>query len=126
MREDAKTRIEYYQLKNLELSKTRPHLVPTIANDWMNDAAYISLKPINVSNGSILQIGEAKLELSDSLALATQTAVALRIKETLEKRQDVDLVNPSKDITTLFTSEKERANFLVVIQDYLRLTENER
>ena len=33
MQEDAETRIEYYQLKKAEVSKTRPHLLPRIAND---------------------------------------------------------------------------------------------
>ena len=93
----------------------------------MNDAAYIQLEMLNVPAGKLLlRLGEEERQLEANASLEAQTVIALLLKTALEERLAIRLTDDKGSTQSLFEDEKERSNFLIVMQDYLRLTENSR
>ena len=129
LKEAGNSKIEFYQLKKWESNTPRPLLIPVIANNWLEDKAYLLLKKNvywrkNLPDASIIFKSEHeeksfKLERKNP---EEQTQMALEIYDALTKQegsyhihlQDSTQINLFKDNMDLYY-------FTTTVKDYLRL-----
>lgn len=120
---DKATKIDYYTLNKWNEKALKPALVPVIADNWIEEEAYLQLNFKNITADSCkVNIEKWKnINLPTQAKIANQEAyeLALAIKNRLLANELV-VVN---DSIILFEDRNERSYFLTTLQDYLRLIE---
>lgn len=120
---DKATKIDYYTLNKWNEKSLKPALVPVIADNWIEEEAYLQLNFKNITADSY----NVNIEKWENINLPTQAKMsnqqayelALAIKNQLLANELV-VVN---DSIILFEDRNERSYFLTTLQDYLRLIE---
>lgn len=125
--QDASTRIDYYQLRKWGNGNKYPIIYPIIVNDWMNDAAYIQLKPNNflIFSKDSFQISidaQKRKYLLNTESLEISTDLAIEIREALQKGKEIS-INLQNESIPLFENKLDKSNFVTSLNDYLRLVE---
>lgn len=126
----AGTKVDLYQLRKIELSDQRPIVYPVIADNWLEEKAYILVRTNKFTTGfrdPLTFIWNTKEgEQSDSLGTPNfkeQYRIAMLLNELLEKKLDISTVDANGEIIPLFQEFSDKSNFMIVIRDYLKLTE---
>ncbi len=121
---DHNTRIDYYTLQKWNMNSLTASIVPTIADNWMEEEAYIRLAWKGMSAPTykikMKESNEFSINPNDSLSYEATYDLALSIQAQLLANEPI-MVNDSIQI---FTNPQERNYFLTTMQDYLRLIEN--
>ncbi len=130
MAEQAGTRIEKYRLRKYAESDQRPILYATIANNWMQDEAYLLLEP-----NAFLRRAPAPLEVlwrsADSTGVLTpdrpglphQYGFARELADRLQAGRELFIIDDRRDTVPLFADFGDRTHFLTTLRDYEKLTE---
>lgn len=125
---DDETQIDYYTLKKFR--EAPPLIMPIIADNWLQDEAYILLKR------------EARLPQHDTLLLQIESEaskdtlqwtefdyfqddrLAKRLYQALKRSHKISISTKKGVNYQLFENQSDEANFLRVINDYYHLTED--
>ncbi len=131
MEEQAKSRIELYRHRKFEPTTQRPVLYPVIANNWLNDEAYLFLMP-NEFEGQLAEPLTITQDTSSTEALrlespkpGQQLELALQLFEGLKAGKNWFVRQQNGHYLPLYTDGDERAAYLTTVQDFLRLTDAE-
>ncbi len=128
------TKIDVYVLKKNLQSTKRPKLVPIIADNWMEDEAYILLErsPHPYLNTDTLTVrwesektGESGVYQMAQPSVLAQYELANFMYIHLNSGHKLSFFTPDKEWEPLFTDPMEAQNFLTTIKDYNTLTEKD-
>ncbi len=121
--QDPETRIDYYSLRKWRDADSP--IYPVIAHDWLHDAAYIQLISNNFEPIE-LQIGDATKTLKlDMDSLEKSTAIALQINNALKNQESISILHADNTPEIILEDTRTKTNFLITINDYLRLVEQQ-
>ncbi|MCR9099893.1 MAG: hypothetical protein NXI25_08075 [bacterium] len=130
--EQPKSRIELYRLNRFETVTRRPALYPVIANNWLEDEAYLFLQPNDWEAGflSPLTLSQDTSWSSEVLQLQPPTPVqqyelGLRLYESLKRGEAWYAAATDSTFAPLFEDGDERSYFLMTVRDYLQLTDSQ-
>lgn len=125
---DDETQLDYYTLKKFR--EAPPLILPVIADNWLQDEAYILLQR------------EARLPQQEMLLLQIENEaskdtihwnefnhfqdyrLAKRLYQALKRSHKISLSTKKGANYQLFENQSDAANFLRVMNDYFRLTED--
>ncbi|MFN7118632.1 MAG: hypothetical protein ACK4TA_17675 [Saprospiraceae bacterium] len=126
---EAETKIDFYTLKKFQDPEERPLLMPVIADNWLEDEAYIFFK----NDQTDLFTDTLHLQLEDNNNMDTlvwtkfdyegQYLMIQQLFEALQKGHKINVYSQRKTWIPLFDNQSEYANFLRVVNDYYNLTE---
>lgn len=126
---ESDTRIDLYTLKKFSAAGVRPLLVPVIADNWLEDEAYIILNDDNRNpiNDSFRLRFEYNQQV-DTLILVksdifTQYQLAKTLYQRLKQGHKVSTYTSNKIWEPVFENQADKANFLKVMNDYYQLIE---
>lgn len=130
--EQPKSRIELYRLNKYDFSPKAPTLYPVIANNWLEDEAYLFLKtndweqgffnPLTVSRDTAWS---GDLKTLQPPTPGQQYELALALYESLKQGEAWYVAAADSTFTPLFSDGNERAYYLTTVRDYLKLTDND-
>lgn len=130
MAEQPESRIELYRLRKFSPPLREPLLVPVIANNWLEDEAYLFLE--TAGNGSAFatpltvrwegQDKAAPYQLQPASA-ARQQELALQVYEGLQEGRRLEAMAADSSWVSLFENREFRGHYITTVRDYLRLTE---
>ncbi len=129
-RTEAAGNIDYYILKKFQKSESPPLLTPVIADNWLQDEAYIRLeKAASMMDHDTLRLRFEYNEMADTLnsILVNEESdyiLAKKVFERLKKGHKIKVYSFDKNWIPLFKNQAEQLNFLTVIKDYYFLTES--
>lgn len=130
--EQPKSRIELYRLSKFETTSRYPVLYPVIANNWLEDEAYLFLQPNEWKAGflSPLTLSQDTAWSSAALQLQPPTPqrqyeLSLLLYESLKQGEVWYAAAADSTFAPLFADGDERAYFLTTVRDYLKLTDND-
>lgn len=130
--EQPKSRIELYRLSKFEIATKRPALYPVIANNWLEDEAYLFLQPNDWEAGflSPLTLSQDTNWTAHIVQLSPPTPerqyeLGMRLYNTLRRGELWYAAAADSTFAPVFKDGDERAYFLTTVQDYLRLTDND-
>ncbi|NBC06414.1 MAG: hypothetical protein GVY26_04390 [Bacteroidetes bacterium] len=130
MEEQPQSRIELYRHKQFGPAGERPAVYPIIANNWLQDEAYL-----------FLERGNAPMPLHEPLTFAADTTgssdffrlqgarpgqqydLALDLYKGLQNKKQWFIKQRNGQFAPLYQEGNERTAFLVTLRDYLKLTE---
>lgn len=129
MEEQARSRIELYRHKQFGSAGERPAVYPIIANNWLQDEAYL-----------FLERGSAPAKLYEPLTFTADTTgsdflilsgqrpeqqyeLALDLYEGLQNGNHWYIKQLDGKFASLYQAGNTRAAFLLTLQDYLKLTD---
>ena len=129
MKEQAKSRIELYRHKQFGPAGEGPAVYPIIANNWLQDEAYL-----------FFERGKGPATLQEPLAFASDTTgkeltrlqgpqpgqqyeLAMKLYEGLKNKKQWYIEQQDGQFTPLYHEGNQRAAFLATLQDYLKLTD---
>ena len=131
MEEQPKSRIELYQRNQYEPVVQRPVLYPVIANNWLEDEAYLFLRPNAWKAGflSPLTLSQDSSWSAEAIQLQPPTPeqqyqLSMRLYESLKRGEMWYVAAADSTFAPLFEDGNERAYYLATVQDYLKLTDN--
>ena len=126
------TRVDLYQLRSSADTKGRPMLYPVIADNWMEDEAYIFLEPNDFTEGfsDTLRVAWRTQRDSGRYELAPhnregQFRFAQQLYEGLRAGYRFHIRTADGDYAPLFQNNRDRRNFLTTLRDYNKLIEKE-
>jgi hypothetical protein len=130
--EQAKSRIELYRLNKFEEVEQRPVLYPVIANNWLEDEAYLFLRPnawvaafhdpLTLSQDSSWSAQNIQLQPPTPVE---QYELSMQLYESLKRGESWYVAAADSTFAPLFAEGDERALFLTTVRDYLKLTDND-
>ncbi|MEQ8704064.1 MAG: hypothetical protein RIC19_09105 [Phaeodactylibacter sp.] len=130
--EQPKSRIELYRLNKYEEVRQRPVLYPLIANNWLEDEAYLFLQPNDWADGflSPLTLSQDTAWSAPILQLQPPTpgeqyALGMQLYESLKRGEGWYVAAADSTFAPIFDDGDERAYFLTTVQDYLKLTDKD-
>jgi len=130
MEEQPKSRIELYRHKQFGLAGERPAVYPIIANNWLQDEAYLFLERGNSSEPLQDPLTFAADTTASSSFLRLQGAqpsqqydLALGLYKGLQSEKQWYIKQRNGQFVPLYHEGNERMAFLVTLRDYLKLTE---
>jgi hypothetical protein len=130
MEEQAKTRIELYQLRRFSSTSQRPIFIPIIANNWLADEAYIFIQPNEFERGFAAPLtyaweGGGLLGLStlQPASIGRQYEFAMELYEHLAQNYTLQVLCADSTLAPFFENQEDRLHFMTTIRDYRRLTE---
>lgn len=130
--EQPRSRIERYRLNKYERVSGHPVLYPVIANNWLEDEAYLFLQPNDWEAGFMSPLTVSKDTVwSDAVVrLQPQTPeqqyeLGIQLYESLKRGEDWYAVAADSTFAPLFEEGNERTYFLTTVRDYLKLTDND-
>ncbi|HKK79134.1 MAG TPA: hypothetical protein VJ933_05875 [Phaeodactylibacter sp.] len=129
MEEQPKSRIELYRHKKFGSAGDRPAVYPIIANNWLQDEAYL-----------FLERGNTSMPLQEPLTFTVDTTrsnflrlqgtqpgqqydLALNLYNGLQSGKRWYIKQRNGQFAPLYHEGNERTAFLVTLRDYLKLTE---
>ncbi len=121
------TRIELYRLRRFSETDERPILYPIIANNWLEDQAYLYLRANEYEKGYARPIRIRWPEGGDTLHASNreeQYRFALNIYEQLKEGKELKVLSQDSTFVPIYENRQDRSHYLTTVQDYLRLTEN--
>lgn len=128
------TKVDLYTLKKFSQSDNIPLLIPTIADNWLQDEAYIFLYP-NANEAIAVDTLQLKWEAADSEEQGTfsltdetvleQFELANWLYEHLSNGHKIRFLGTDNEWHELFTSQENRLNFIKTMQDYYALIEQD-
>ena len=126
--EQEKSRIEIYQLKQFTKDTDRPIVYPIIANNWLNDEAYLMLKTNDFVHGFSQPLQVEIMEQDKTITLASPTAqeqyvMAIDIYEALKAGHTLKVMGADEKAYPLFDGKFDRNHYTTTLRDYLRLIE---
>ncbi len=128
------TKIDLYTLKKIPEKADRPLLIPIIADNWLQDEAYLLLEPNDhpAWRADTLNIKweDPKTGASGAIAMANpnilmQLDIAGFLEMHLNSGHRISFLSQNNDWQPLFTQREDISNFLTTTKDYVRLTEQE-
>jgi hypothetical protein len=128
MEELKGSRIEMYQLKQFRKDTEKPILYPVIANDWLNDRAYLLLKTNDFIHGFGEPLAVRIVEQDKLISLASpspqdQYEMATLIYEALRAGHSLEVTGADEVAYPLFDDNLDVNHYLATFKDYLRLIE---
>ena len=128
--EQAGTRIELYRLRQFSQPAKEPLLVPTIANNWLEDEAFIFLEPVDFGQPWARPITIRWQSRQDSglyrlqpANTAKQYELALQLYESLQAGHQLNALTADSTWVPVMEDKNNQRYYLTTIRDYLRLTE---
>jgi hypothetical protein len=127
--QDPQSRTDYFLLRKIGDQDPKPLLYPLIADIWMEDQAWLILKsgayepiptPVRVFWEKNEDSGVYQL---DSLDADNMYSVGLSIYQSLRRGDKLEISFPGRDKVPLFDKAEDKNNYLISVQDYLRLTD---
>ncbi len=129
-KQQPNTRVDLYEFRKLELPKSDPILYPVIASNWMEDKAYILIQKNEYERGfaSPLTVYWQKENENGKMVLGTpdfeeQHRFCMELNRMIKGSYQLEIENQAKERIEIFTDQKQRSQFAVVMRDYLKLTE---
>lgn len=130
LQQQGASKIDRYSFRKLKSVEDRPLLLPIIADNWINDQAYVLLE----KNPSFSQIKTNELIFqpedgepsSFDLAIRNpvqQTKMALKIGALLSQEGRFIVRSEEGEFVPIFEDKMDKYHFSIVIKDYKRLTE---
>lgn len=128
MEEQEGSRIERYQLKQFAKDTKRPIIYPVIANNWLNDEAYLMLKTNGFIHGFAQPLQIKIIEQDTLLTLASSTnkgqyLMATGIYEALKAGYTLEVTGEDRTTYPLFDDKLDKSHYMMTLRDYLRLIE---
>lgn len=126
------TKIDVYVLKKILQSTEKPMLIPVIADNWMEDEAYILLERSThpyLSTDTLTvrweseKTGESGIYTMVQPSIQSQYELAKFMYESLNSGHKLSFLTPNKEWKALFSNAQEAQNFSITIRDYNTLTE---
>ncbi len=124
------TRIDQYRLRQWDLDKDRPLLVPVIVDNWMQDEAYLFVEtnayqpgfaePLTVQWSTEEEQGQIALEQRQP---ADQRTFLLAVYDAIDRGANLQIRIDEDQYTSLFENTLDQLYFRKTVKDYLRLTE---
>lgn len=126
------TKVDLYQLRKIPTVDSRPIIYPVIADDWLNDKAFILLQTNDYKDGIAdpLSIYWENGQIADSLKMGTPTfpeqlKMATKINELLANGIEIYTQNKQSERIMLFENYADKSNFMTIMRDYFKLVESE-
>lgn len=116
--------VAIYELKSFEIDSNYNTLTPLIVDNWRQNLAYLQLEPnFDAENyWLIFENGQQVDSLFESFPKRVQQfELALRILNAIEAGEEIYLSKENETRIPLFSSEKRKKRFLIVLRDYFRL-----
>jgi hypothetical protein len=130
MEEQAKTRIELYQLRRFSSTAQRPVFIPVIANNWLADEAYLFIQTNEFERGFAVPLtyiwegsGLQGLSSLQPASIGRQYEFAMELYEHLAQKHVLQVLCADSTLAPLFENQEDRLHFMTTIRDYRRLTE---
>lgn len=124
------TRIDLYKFKRFSDTRSRPILFPIIVDNWMQDEAYLLIRPNDYRSGfpDTLQVNWRHEQDSGRYVLRSadwtdQYRFAQQLGRSLEEEHHLEVLNREEQFVPLFENRQDRNYFLTTLRDYYRLTE---
>jgi len=125
------TKTDLYTMRKLTQTGDQPALLPIIADNWLQDEAYIFFKQTpNADIAEPLQLkwedkssGTHETFMLESRNTKQQYALARWMYKHLNEGHKFYYLNTANDWTTMREKPEIRTNFLKTLQDYYALTE---
>lgn len=128
--EQPGTRIELYRLRKFNRLKPAPVLVPVIANNWLEDEAYLLLEQGGANNRLASPItikwlseGDTGVYRLERPTAEGQYKLALELNESIQAGHQLQALAPDSTWAPIFEGSDIRSYFTTTARDYLRLTE---
>ena len=128
--EQPGTRVEFYQLRQFDPSPGRPVLIPVIANNWMQDEAYLLIRTNEYVGGfaDTLRIFWTASDSSGSFDLTAagfpqQYAFARRLSAALRAGHELRILTAGADTVPVFSNYGDRSHFQTTLRDFEKLIE---
>lgn len=128
--EQPGARIELYRLRQFSQPAKEPLLVPTIANNWLEDEAFIFLEPVDFGQPWARPITIRWQSRQDSglyrlqpANTAKQYELALQLYESLQAGHQLNALTADSTWVPVMEDKNNQRYYLTTIRDYLRLTE---
>lgn len=131
--EHPNTRVELYRLRRFGETTQHPLLIPLIANNWMEDEAYLFIEPNKFEGGfyDTLRVfwsagddSSGVYELARA-GLPQQYEFARGLAESMRKGHELRVLTAEADTVPIFDDQASRSHFLTTVRDYERLTEQD-
>ncbi len=120
------SRVEVYRLRRIPTRTDSPLLFPLIANDWLNDRAYLLTDTTVCPQGYALPLTIVRnadtLQLAD-LRFQEQCTFLTTLHSWLDEDAPIYLLDRSGTPALLFSNPTHRQHFLMVMRDFNRLRE---
>jgi hypothetical protein len=130
MEEQAKSRIELYRHARFQENNQRPLLIPVIANNWMEDEAYLFLEKAPYQNGYAnpltirLVSGEGEEEIQLAPAnVDNQYALSIKLYESIKASNSIMVKDSSGQWVGVLEEKSDRMYYTTTVRDFLKLTE---
>ncbi len=130
--EQPESRIELYHLNKYSFNPGEPTLYPVIANNWLEDEAYLFLKtnswrqgfhdPLTVSQDTAWS---GSLFTLQPPTPGQQYELALTLYESLKEGEAWYVAAADSTFAPLFSDADERVYYLTTVRDYLKLTDSD-
>ena len=128
--EQPGARIELYRLRQFSQPAKEHVLIPVIANNWLEDEAFIFLEPVDFGQPWAQPLTVRWQGEKDSGLYRLQPAnvdkqyeLALQLYESLLAGHQLNALAADSTWAPLMESKNTRGYYLTTIRDYLRLTE---
>ena len=130
-RQQANTQVDLYQLRKIQSDTSTPLLFPIIADNWLQDEAYLLLQtneykedfqsPLTVywSNDT----AEGSIQMKDPPNFEHQYAFALELEKVLKNKSALKVVDGRGEQIPVFESYDEKSWFLTTLRDFKKLIE---
>ena len=123
------TELDLYRNRKFSQTQKRPLLVPVIVNDWMNEEAFLFIRPNKFEGlGDPLSVRFTGDTISGTYTLdipnkAAQYDFATDLFESIDRGDALAVMLADSTFVPIYESRAERGAFLTVMRDYYRLTE---
>ncbi len=124
------TRIDLYRYRRFSQTTDRPILYPLIVDNWMEDEAYLAIRPNDYEGGfsDTLQVFWSASDSSgvyrlESARWEDQYRLAMQLDESLKQRHKLEIRTSEGRIVPIFETRGDRDHFQTTIRDFQRLTE---
>ena len=124
------TRVDLYKLRRFSDTEDRPILYPVIADNWMQDEAYLLIRPNDFEQGFSDTIRVFWKHSQDSgryeLKLANwpnQLRFAEQLYQGMQKDQQLTVETAAGERVPIFERKEDRLHFTTTMRDFYKLTE---
>ncbi len=130
MTTEPDTRIDLYKFRRFSETDRRPILYPVIVDNWMQDEAYLLIRPNDYRGGipDMLQVEwqntrDSGRYLLQSADWTDQHRFAQQLYQSLQEKHQLLLLDKEGNFVPLFDDKQDQISFLTTMRDYYRLTE---
>ncbi len=124
---DPQSQMDFYRPKAFMKATNLPIIYPVIVQNWLEDESYLVFEKKNIADSAkILVKGKNgnSIELNwPSEDYVEQLAFIRKLEGLLKSNQNIEIKVAEGEVKSLDYSIPERTSFLIVIQDFLNLTE---